>query len=499
LNQSAYFPALVYKFAWLFLCFSAVSGVATILAAAQLPQQVSSIRRVALDWPENAKASAVVRDRLTQKLKSFDKIQIVPAVAQADAVLRGSVTIWKAGYISTSFRSKAAEEPLYQGYASAELNDKNGNTLWSYLATPRRPGWKKITDDLGDQLAAALVDAIAQKDTADTPATPEPGKVATRSSASISLTGAGGTFPAPIYQKWFEAFERTRPNIRVSYAAVGSEEGVRRIRQGDVNFGASDMPLSDEQLRNAQGRLVQFATVLGAVVPIYNVKGAPDGLNFTPEVLAGIFLGKIHSWNAPEIRAINKHVKLPDQEIVVVHRSDGSGTTYAWTDYLSKVSEPWKSAVGSGMTVSWPVGVGAERNEGVAETVGKTPNSIGYVEFIYALQHELSFGAVRNATGEYVKADLDSVTAAAKAVAAQKGGLLPTSITNARGKHTYPIATFTWVLIPSRSTDSNKQQALRDLLTWMLTSGQKQCQSLGYAPLPEDLAAQQLHALAAAK
>lgn len=438
-----------------------------------------------------------MRDRLAQRLKSSDKIQIVAAPAQADAVLRGSVTIWRSGYISTSFRSKAGEEPLYQGYASAELNDKSGNTLWSYLVTPHRPGWKKITDDLGDQLATALIDAIWTKNNDETVPTSETGKAGTHSSSSISLAGAGATFPAPIYQKWFEAFAQTRPDIRISYSAVGSEEGLRRIRQDEVDFGASDMQLSAEQLRDNHGKLLQFATVLGAVVPIYNVGGAPDGLNFTPEILAGIFLGKIHSWNDPEIRAVNKHVKLPDEQIVVVHRSDGSGTTYAWTDYLSKVSAQWKSSVGSGMTVSWPVGTGAQRNEGVAETVAKTPNSIGYVEFIYALQHELSFGAVRNASGEYVKADLDSVTAAAKTAFSSNSESLANSITNAAGKHTYPIATFTWVLVPLQSNDPEKQQALRDLFRWMLTNGQKQCQSLGYAPLPEELAAQQLHALSA--
>jgi phosphate ABC transporter phosphate-binding protein len=496
LNRFANSPSLSYRFACLLVCLCATFGPTTIPAAAQSPQQVT---RLAVDWPDTAGASVAVRDRLTQRLKSSGKIQLVLARAQADAILRGSVTVWKAGSVSTSFRSKAAEEPLYQGYASAELNDKDGNTLWSYLVTPRRPGWKKITDDLADQLAVALIDAIARKDTADIVPTSETGKAATRSPTTISLTGAGGTFPAPIYQKWFETFERTRPGIRLTYAAVGSQEGVRRIRQGDVDFGASDMPLAAGQLRDNRGKLLQFATVLGAVVPIYNVKGAPDGLNFTPEVLAGIFLGKIHSWNAPEIRAINKHVKLSDAEIVVVHRSDGSGTTYAWTDYLSAVSEQWKSSVGSGMTVSWPVGVGAQRNEGVADTVAKTPNSIGYVEFIYALQHELSFGAVRNASGEYVKADLDSVTAAAKTAVQDKGQPFPTSITNASGKHTYPISTFTWLLIPSRSNDSDKQQALRELLGWMLTSGQKQCQSLGYAPLPEELAAQQLQMLTSHK
>ena len=200
---------------------------------------------------------------------------------------------------------------------------------------------------------------------------------------------------------------------------MGSEEGIRRIGAGEVDFGASDMPLSAKQLQE-KGKLLQFATVLGAVVPIYNVKGAPDGLNLTPEVLAGIFLGRIVSWNAREIRAINRHVRLPDEKIAVLRRSDDSGTTYAWTDYLSKVNEEWKSKVGTGATMPWPVGAGAQRNQGVANTMAKTANSIGYVEFIYALQHELNFAAVRNSTGEYVKADLDSVTAAAKAAAGSR-------------------------------------------------------------------------------
>jgi phosphate transport system substrate-binding protein len=222
-------------------------------------------------------------------------------------------------------------------------------------------------------------------------------------------------------------------------------------------------------------------------------------LNLSPEVLAEIFLGKIRSWNAPEIRAINKHVRLPEEKIVVVHRSDGSGTTYAWTDYLSKVSEEWKSSVGMGTTVAWPIGADAAGNQSVADTVFKTPDSIGYVEFIYALQHELSFAAVRNGSGEYVKADLDSVTAAAKAAGPLKDNAFRTSITNASGKHTYPIATFTWILIPAEAKDAKKQEALREMLRWMLTSGQKECQSLGYAPLPADLAARQLQALNDAK
>jgi len=467
---------------------------------AQSTERISDVKRIAVDWTENGKGSAAVRDRVAQKLKSFGKIQIVQDPAQADAVLHGSAMIWTTGYISTSPRSKGAEEATHQGYASAELNGKSGTTLWSYLVTPRRPGWKSITDDLGDQLASALMEFIGQKETGAKEAMAlDASGVGSSSAVEVRLRGAGATFPAPIYQRWFESFEQTQPKVRVGYEAVGSEEGISRMRAGEVDFGASDMPLPAEQLRLAEGKLLQFATVLGAVVPIYNVKGAPDGLNLSPEVLAEIFLGKIRSWNAPEIRAINKHVRLPDEKIVVVHRSDGSGTTYVWTDYLSKVSEEWKSAVGKGTTVSWPVGMAAARNHGVADTVLKTPNSIGYVEFIYALQHELSFGAVRNRSGEYVKADLDSVTAAAKASQSLTGNEFQSSITDANGKHTYPIATFTWVLIPAEAKDAKKQEALRDLVRWMLTSGQKQCQSLGYAPLPGDLAAKELQALSTGK
>lgn len=481
---------------WLMVCVFAFCATRAGWAQVQPPAHVSAVKRIAIDWAQDAKPSAAVRERVVQKLESLGKLEVVQNPAQADAVLRGSATIWKTGHISTSPRSKAAEEVTYEGYATAELNDKNGKTLWSYLVTPKRSGWEKITDDLGDQLANALVAAINSKASKHAP--PD-GSNAALPGAKVNLQGAGATFPAPIYQKWFESFEQTRPEIHVTYDAVGSEDGMRRIRAEEVDFAASDMPLTGEQLVGKNGKLLQFATVLGAVVPIYNVDGAADGLNLTPEVLAGIFLGKIRSWNAPEIRAINRHVRLPKQKIVVVHRSDGSGTTYAWTDYLSKISEEWKGGVGTGTTVSWPVGIGAERNEGMAQTVRKTPNSIGYVEFIYALQHELSFAAVRNASGDYVKADLDSVTAAGKTAVSENGSEFQKSITNAGGKHVYPIASFTWILIPAKAEDPKKQKSLRDLLQWMLTSGQRQCQSLGYAPLPGDLAARELQSLDAAK
>jgi len=495
-NRFAEWSQFAQKPLWLvcWLCLACL--IAGKQSAAQKPEQVSNILRIAIDWPESARASSAVRDRVLQKLSSTETIQVIDNSARPDAILHGSATIWRTGYVSTSPRSQAAKEATYQGYASVELSDQSGQALWSYLATPRRSGWKRISDDLGDQLATALIAAVQQLNVASksTRAANSDERRGT-SAGDQTLKGVGATFPAPIYRKWFESFEQTQPGLKVNYDAVGSQEGLRQIRAELVDFGASDMPLPDEQLQNPHQQLLQFATVVGAVVPIYNVKGAPDSLNFTPEVLAGIYLGKIQFWNAPEIRALNKHVRLPADKIVLVHRSDGSGTTYAWTDYLSKVSESWRNAIGAETTVSWPVGVGAEGNSGVADTVAKTPSSIGYVEFIYALQHELSFGAVRNASGEYVKADLDSVTAAAKGAVAESGKGFQTSITNANGKYAYPIATFTWILIPAIEKQSRKDHALHDLARWMLTSGQKQCQLFGYAPLPADLAARELQAL----
>lgn len=462
--------------------------------AAQTAQHSSTVKQIALDWVGSEKLPTLIRDRVIQKLKASSVVQLVPDATQADAILHATARVWTTGYVSPTPRSKSVHQASYAGYASAELTGRDGKTLWSYLATPRPVGWKSITDDLSDQLVNEFLEAMAKRGSGDklvaagTPAE-------TSSIARTSLEGAGATFPAPIYQKWFESFERSRSEIQIRYDAVGSGEGIQRFLAGQIDFGASDMPLSDEQLIASRGKALQIATVLGAVVPIYNVDGAPNGLTLSPQVLAGIFLGQIKRWNAPEIHAINKSSHLPDQEIIVVHRSDGSGTTFALTDYLSKVIPEWKSKVGSGTTVNWPVGTGAERNEGVAESVRKTPNSIGYVEFIYALQHELNFAAVQNSSGDYVKADLDSVTAAAKSSSTGSDDFR-VSITNAAGKHVYPISTFTWLLISPDKLDSAKKAALRDLLRWILTTGQKQCSSLGYAPLPAAMAARELQFLA---
>jgi phosphate transport system substrate-binding protein len=450
---------------------------------------------VAVEWSAGERGSAATRDRLVQKLKASKAVEVVANSAQADGILRGEVKVWVNEYVTTNPRSKATKQALYRGYASAELTGKEGRTLWSYLVTPKSAGWKGISDDLGDQLAQALLSALGKKETGATAGTVSGGGFGDSNARLLDIQGAGATFAAPIYRKWFEDFSRARPDVKIQYEAVGSEEGIRRVVGGSVDFGASDMPLGREQLNEAGRQLKQVATVLGAVVPIYNVKGTQDPLNFTGEILAGIFLGKIQRWNAPEIRAINKHAHLPDEAIVVIHRSDGSGTTFAWTDYLSKVSAGWKSTVGAGTSVKWPVGSGAKGNDGVAETVRKTPNSIGYVEFLYALQRELEYGGVQNASGEFVRADLDSVTAAAKAGALPGEEGFSVSITNASGRHVYPIATFTWVLLPESAGDAAEKAALRDLVRWMLTTGQKECEGLGYAPLPTELANRELAAL----
>lgn len=486
----------LHKYVQAFLVFLLLLWFARpVRASAQTAESLSQVKRVALDWPETEKNSNAVRDRVLQKLRGSASIQVVQA-AQADAILHGKAAIWEAGSVYLSPRSKSIQQVSYSGYASMELSGKDGQILWSYLVTPRKPGWKSISDDLADQLARQFVEALSAKGATSNAASAASSGATSGTGSAVSLLGAGSTFAAPMYQKWFQSFAHTRPELQIQYAAVGSEEGVRRILARSVDFGATDMPLPAEQLRQPNGHLLQIATMVGAVVPIYSVKGATGGLNLTPEVLAGIFLGKIREWDAPEIRAINKHAQLPHEAIEVIHRSDGSGTTFALSDYLSKVSTEWKSNLGAGTTVKWPVGRGAEGNEGVAAAVRDTPNSIGYVEYLFALQHELEFAAVRNASGEFVRADLDSITAAAKAQDATARDEFSASITNAPGKHVYPIATLTWLLVPVEAADKTKTSALLDLLRWMLTRGQRECEGLGYAPLPPEFANAELRAIA---
>jgi phosphate transport system substrate-binding protein len=318
--------------------------------------------------------------------------------------------------------------------------------------------------------------------------------------AALSINGAGATFPYPIYSKWFDEYQKKNPTVEINYQSIGSGGGIRQVTEGTVDFGASDGPMNDEQIKAFQEKhgfgILHFPTVLGADVPTYNIPGVSAALNFTPEGLAGIFLGKITKWNDPAIVAANKGVNLPGSDIVVVHRSDGSGTTYIWTDYLSKVSEEWKSKVGKGASVNWPVGLGGKGNEGVTGQIKNAPNSIGYVELIYAVSNNIPYGNVKNSSGVFVKADLASVSAAAAAVAKTMPDDFRVSITDPPGKTAYPIASFTWLLIPERFSDAAKRDAIKAFVKWMLTDGQNYTEQLSYAKLPKEVIAKEEMALA---
>jgi phosphate transport system substrate-binding protein len=316
---------------------------------------------------------------------------------------------------------------------------------------------------------------------------------------TLSINGAGATFPYPMYSKWFDEYQKKNPNIAINYQSIGSGGGIRQVTEGTVDFGASDGPMTDEQLKAYQDKhgfpVLHFPTVLGADVPAYNIPGVSAELNFTPEAIAGIFLGKITKWSDPAIAGANKGVNLPGNDIVVVHRSDGSGTTYIWTDYLSKVNDEWRDKVGKGTSVNWPKGLGAKGNENVAGTIKSTPNSFGYVELIYAIQSNMPYGRVKNAAGAFVKADLASVTAAAAGAAKEMPADFRVSITNAPGKTAYPISSFTWLLVPSKFSDASKRDAIKGFVKWMLSDGQNYTEALSYAKLPKEVVAMETKAL----
>jgi phosphate transport system substrate-binding protein len=315
--------------------------------------------------------------------------------------------------------------------------------------------------------------------------------------ATVSLTGAGATFPAPIYQKWFNDYQSVG-DVQINYQPNGSGGGIKAVTEGTVDFGASDMPLTDAQLKAYKEKngynILLFPTVLGAAVPTYNVPGVTGEINFTPEALAGIFLGTVKVWNDPAIQKANPSLKLPSDNIVVVHRSDGSGTTFCWTDYLSKISPEWKSKVGKNTSVDWPVGLGAKGNDGIAGLIKQQKGALGYVELIYAIRNHLPYGKVKNSAGEFVKADLQSVTAAAAALKTMPADFR-VSITNMPGKGAYPISTFTWLLVPEKISDSTKRKALAGFLKWAITTGQNSVETLDYAKLPEQVVAEEQKAI----
>lgn len=312
---------------------------------------------------------------------------------------------------------------------------------------------------------------------------------------TILLNAAGATFPYPIYSKWFDVYHMKDPNIQINYQSIGSGGGIRQLLEGTVDFGASDGPMTDAQLAQAKFKVLHFPTVLGADVPTYNIPGVATDLNFTQKAIAGIYLGQITKWNDPEIVKANPGVKLPNDDIVVVHRSDGSGTTYIWTDFLSKASGEWKSKVGTGTSVNWPVGLGGKGNEGVSGLVKQTPDSIGYIELVYAVQNNISFAKVQNAAGKFVKADLAGVTAAAAGAAKDMPDDFRVSITDAPGPTAYPISSFTWLLIPAQIHDAAKRDAIKTFLKWMLVDGQNYNEGLSYAKLPKTVVAKEMKAI----
>jgi phosphate transport system substrate-binding protein len=318
---------------------------------------------------------------------------------------------------------------------------------------------------------------------------------ATLVAQNIKINGAGATFPYPIYSKWFAEYNKLHPNVEINYQSIGSGGGIRQVTNRTVFFGATDGPMTDEQLKAASGPILHIPTVLGAVVPVYNIAGVKSELKFTGQVLADIILGKVTKWNDPALAKLNAGVNLPASDITVVHRSDGSGTTYIWVDYLSKVSPEFQKTVGVNTSVKWPVGVGGKGNEGVAGLVSQTPGAIGYVELIYALQNKIPYGSVQNSSGNFVLASIDSVTAAAAAAAASMPADFRVSITNATGKEAYPIASYTWLLLYQNSDEKAQSKVMVDFLKWALKDGQKHARDLGYAPLPSNVVALVLKAV----
>lgn len=440
--------------------------------------------------PGDAGNAAQLRDRFIERLRHSGRFTLASDASSADAVAKLDGSIWVTGYVSSSPKAVAtSRHPILRGYLSVELQGGNHEPLWSYLATPSRFAAGDLARDLADRAVTRLLFDLDRKSAASvaTPSAADP--------AEVSLSMAGATFPAPLYLRWFELFQEQHPKLTVQYSAVGSETGIEMFLAGKTDFAASDIPLTDSRLGARTGKVAHFASVIGAVVPVYNLKGVDRTLNFTPEILAGIYLGKIRKWNDPSIRGVNRGAALPDAEIAVVHRSDGSGTTFVWTDYLSKVSPEWNAGPGRGSRIAWPTGTGAQGNEGVASAVQATPNSIGYVELVYALRNQLNFGAIRNAAGQFVAADLASVSAAGSGAAAMMEKDSRISITNAPGKAAYPVASFTWWLVPTDLASKEKRDAIRELTGWMLSSGQKQCSALGYVPLPKEVAESELKLL----
>jgi phosphate ABC transporter phosphate-binding protein len=433
-----------------------------------------------------------LRDEVAAEVRKLNSVSLVSDASDADLILGGGGEIWIRGYRSFSPRSHMKlptnGTPIYGGFLSVELKNKRGVTLWSYLVTPGSASGD-ISKDLSKQIAKHLAEALNH---VETPTTASP-----QQQPMVSLSAAGATFPYPVYQKWFTNFQAENPGTRISYDMIGSEAGIRKLLAGGVDFGASDDPEAIHELApGKESDYLLFPSVAGAVVPIVNLPGISEDIAFTPEALAGIYLGKITKWNDPILVRANRGVHLPDLDIVVVHRSDGSGTSWAWTSYLSKTIPDWQNTVGASMDPKWPTGRGANGNDGVSKLVKEIGGSIGYVEFIYALQNHLNYGRVRNQNGEFVEASLESIQAAVDHYSMDLRENVQASLVDAPGEGSYPIASFTWIVVPVHIADDNQRHAITGFLHWMLGPGQRQAAALGYLALPREIVAKEDAAIA---
>jgi phosphate transport system substrate-binding protein len=451
----------------------------------------SGAKRIYVEPFTTKEGAEKLREEVTTELRKLKSVSLVSDAASADFVVGGGGEIWVKGYRSFSPRShmkiSANGTPLYGGFLSVELKDRKGVTVWSYLATPAA-GSEDVSKDVAKRIAKHLAEAIILPEvTAAQSGTPKP---------VVALSGAGATFPYPVYQKWFTNFQTENPSATITYEPIGSEAGVHKLLDGDVDFAGSDSPEAIHQIApHEEIRYLLFPSVVGAVVPIVNVPGVPADIALTPEALAGIFLGKITKWNDPVLTKANRGLELPNLDIVVVHRADGSGTSYAWTDYLSKTSPEWSTEVGSSLSPKWPAGRAATGNDGVAKLVKELGGSIGYVEFIYALKNHLTYGKVRNKNGEFVEASLEGI-AAAVSHSPEIRDDFKGSIVDAPGEGAYPIASFTWIIVPAQITDDAKRSAITAFLKWMLGPGQRQAAALGYLALPGRIVAKEQAAIA---
>lgn len=431
-----------------------------------------------------------MRRELTASLQRTRRFKLVLAPEQADLMLEGRGELWIRGYDSLSPRARSnatAAEPVYAGFLSVKGRGRNGEVLWSYFAPPKRISFHDLKHDLVDQVVVNLLSEIDKG--------LDPTQTAVVQTGTVEhLEGAGATFPFPIYQDWFTSFHLKYPNWLIHYSAIGSEAGLERLASNTVDFAGSDI-LPEPQGSKPDDAVKRFPSVGGAIVLTYNLPRFSGDLRLTGSMIAGIFSGAITKWNDPRLQEVNHKVSLPNATIRIVHRADGSGTTYAFTDYLSQVSETWKKRTGTGSRVMWPESLEAQGNEGVARSVAETPYAIGYVEFIYVFEHRLPLALVENARGRFMQPDLPSITAAAEAVAdSDNGPSKSLSIANSASAEAYPISTFSWILFRDQLPQGKRTAMLR-FIEWMLTFGQRECSSLGYAPLPKKMVIRELAAV----